>query len=64
MNDVRFAPVCVLTWMARLLGRLNRLLQCGQQCRLSLSSEVLPLAAGFAFPAALGAEPPGIGASP
>ena len=28
----------MFTWIARLLGRLKRLLQCGQQCRRSLSS--------------------------
>ena len=37
-GHARFAPVCVFTWIARLLGRLKRLLQCGQQCRRSLSS--------------------------
>ena len=49
---LRFAPVWVFTWIARLLGRLKRLLQCGQQCLRSLSSAfvVLAFAAGFPIP--------------
>lgn len=33
-KGLRVAPVCVLTWMRKLLGRLKRLRQVGQMCFL------------------------------
>ena len=36
-DSVRLSPVWVFTWMARLLGRLKRLAQCGHACLLPLS---------------------------
>jgi hypothetical protein len=51
-TSLRLSPVCVFTWMARLLGRLKRLAQCGQACLRPLS-DCLSAAIGARLSSAL-----------